>query len=96
MKRWRRRVACWIPKTTNTHSDYVTLMFLHCNNCCTDAPQCYVIRTLPVLYGTVRLSVWRDYINHSLLTLKNMAFGPTVPLIVDAQGAFCAVESFRC
>jgi len=27
---------------------------------------------------------------------ENMTFGPTVPLIVDAQGAFCAVGSFRC
>ena len=33
--------------------------------------------------------------NHSLLTLKNTAFGPTVPLIVDAQGAFCGVGSCR-
>ena len=23
---WRMRVACWIPKATNTHSNYVTLI----------------------------------------------------------------------
>jgi hypothetical protein len=23
---WRKRVACWIPKATNTHSEYVILM----------------------------------------------------------------------
>ena len=23
---WRMRIACWIPKTTNTHSQYVTLI----------------------------------------------------------------------
>jgi hypothetical protein len=34
--------------------------------------------------------------NHSLLTLKNMTSGLTVALIMDAQGAFCAVGSFRC
>jgi hypothetical protein len=22
---WRVRIACWIPKATNTHSEYVTL-----------------------------------------------------------------------
>ena len=22
---WRMRVACWIPKATNTHSQYVTI-----------------------------------------------------------------------
>jgi len=23
---WRMRIACYIPKTTNTHSEYVTLI----------------------------------------------------------------------
>ena len=23
---WRMRIACWIPKATNTHSDYVILI----------------------------------------------------------------------
>ena len=23
---WRMRTACWIPKATNTHSEYVTIM----------------------------------------------------------------------
>jgi len=23
---WRVRIACWIPKATNTHSEYVTLI----------------------------------------------------------------------
>jgi hypothetical protein len=25
---WRMRIACWIPKTTDTHSDYVILTAL--------------------------------------------------------------------
>jgi len=37
-----------IPKTTNTHSDCVILVF-HCNNGHANAPQYYVIRALPVL-----------------------------------------------
>jgi hypothetical protein len=44
---WRMRIACWIPKATNTHSDYVMLNLSHCNNGCTNALQCYVIHTLP-------------------------------------------------
>jgi len=44
---WRTRVECWIHKATNTHSEYVILLF-HWNNGCTNAPQCYVIPTLPV------------------------------------------------
>ena len=46
---WRTRMACWIPKATNTHSEYVILIAFHSNNGYTNAPQCYVTRTLPVL-----------------------------------------------
>jgi hypothetical protein len=28
-------------------------LFFHCNNGCTNAPQCYVIRTLPLLFYLV-------------------------------------------
>jgi hypothetical protein len=24
--KWRMRIACWVPKTTNTHSQYVILI----------------------------------------------------------------------
>ena len=41
--------ACWIPKATNTNSEYVILLS-HCNSGCTNASQCYVLRTLPVLF----------------------------------------------
>ena len=37
---WRMRIACWIPKATNTHSEYVTLIASHYNSGCTNAPQC--------------------------------------------------------
>jgi hypothetical protein len=46
---WRVRIARWLSKATNAHSEYVILLLFHCNNGCTHAPQCYVTRTLPVL-----------------------------------------------
>jgi hypothetical protein len=46
---WRMSTACWIPKVTNTNREYAILMFSYCNSGCTNAPQCYVIRTSPVL-----------------------------------------------
>jgi hypothetical protein len=47
---WRMRIACWIPKVTSTHTQVVQyLLFFHTNNGCTNAPQYYVIRTLPIL-----------------------------------------------
>jgi hypothetical protein len=47
---WRVRIACWIPKATNIQTQVVwcSLLF-HCTNGCTNAPQCYVIHTLPGL-----------------------------------------------
>jgi hypothetical protein len=45
----RMRIACWIPKATNTHRMCNTHCLSHHNNDCTKAPQCYVIRTLAVL-----------------------------------------------
>ena len=47
MTRWRMRIACWTAKT-ETHSGYFLLF--HCNSGCTNAPECYAIHTLPVLF----------------------------------------------
>jgi len=43
---WGMRIARWIPEATNTHSEYVTLIVLHCDNGCKKAPQNYVIPAL--------------------------------------------------
>ena len=60
---WRMRIACWITKATNTHSEYVILFFCfsHHNNGCTNAPQRYVIRTLPILFILHRISSYYLY-----------------------------------
>jgi hypothetical protein len=42
---WRTRIAYYLPKVIITHSEYVTLFFLHCTNGCSNAPHYYVIRT---------------------------------------------------
>jgi len=34
---WRMRFACWVPKATNTHLEYV-IRFSHCKNGCTILP----------------------------------------------------------
>ena len=43
---WRIHIACWITKATNTLSECVILIAIHCNNGCTNAPQFYVMRTV--------------------------------------------------
>jgi len=45
----RMRCACWIPKATNTYSECVLLLF-HGNSGYANAPPCYVILILPVLF----------------------------------------------
>jgi len=42
------RISFWIPKATNTHSQYAILIAFHCNNGCTNASEGYVMRTVPV------------------------------------------------
>jgi len=55
---WRMRIASWITTATyithtHTHTHtliiYNTYCFFHCNNDCTNAPHCYVMRILPVM-----------------------------------------------
>ena len=65
----RMRTACWIHTATNAYAQYVTLTLLyftllylllfHCNNGCRNALQCYVIRTLRLLFGTFRNCISR-------------------------------------
>ena len=51
---WRMRIVCWMPKATNTHTEVVFILStFHCNNGCTNARECYVIRTLAVLFNYI-------------------------------------------
>jgi hypothetical protein len=69
---WHMRIVCWIPKATNAHTQVVQYSLLFpCNNGCTNWPQCYVIRTLLVLFflslflrplSTHSLKVQRDIV----------------------------------
>jgi len=45
-----KRISCWIHKATSTHSEYVVLIAFTQKNGYANAPQCYVIRTLLVLF----------------------------------------------
>jgi len=54
---WRKRIACWIPKATNTYSEYVIRIAFPLLHGCKNAPQYYVIGTLPVLLPVMRTSL---------------------------------------
>jgi hypothetical protein len=51
---WRMRTACWIPKATNTHSEYVIRIAFPQQQWLYQLPQCYVIHTLPAIYFRMR------------------------------------------
>jgi hypothetical protein len=56
---WRMRIAYCIPKAKITHTQVVYyLLLFHFNNGCTNAPQCYVICTLLVLFMTKKVCVY--------------------------------------
>jgi hypothetical protein len=59
------RIACRIPKATYTHSEYVILLF-HCNSGCTNEPQCYVTRTLPLCVRVYDWLLVRNFIAFDL------------------------------
>ena len=49
MKIWRMRIAYWITKATNTHSEYVTLLAFPLQQWSRERAS-YIICTLPVLF----------------------------------------------
>jgi hypothetical protein len=50
MRIWRMRVSCWIPKATNTHSEYSIFIASSRKNICKNSPHCYVTCALSVLF----------------------------------------------
>ena len=66
----RMCIEYWIPKATDTHSEFVILIAFHCNNACTNAPQYHVIRTLPVLlgYDIVQSGWWVQKVQSNVLS----------------------------
>ena len=75
------RVASWVPKATDTHSEYVILIAFHCNKGYKNASQCYVIRTLSVCY--IIPSMWsvpfRIFDQH--FVCPTLIYGACPPLI---------------
>jgi len=46
----RMLFSCWISKATDYSQNMQYLLLFNDKNGCKNAPQCYVIRTLPVLF----------------------------------------------
>jgi hypothetical protein len=49
MTNWRMHILCWLPKATNPQSVYIILIAFPLQQWMLNAPQRYVVRTLPVV-----------------------------------------------
>ena len=88
MRIWHLLIACWITKAKNIHSEYVLLF--HCNNGSKNAPQCYVIRTLAVLFSLAYRNFFNSHIP-SIKYRKNVRFrGQSV--IIGPQYRNCLIS----
>ena len=58
----RMRIACWLPKATNTHSEYVILVAFPQQQWLHERSHCYVIRTLSVWLDSSYSPVQEAYI----------------------------------
>jgi len=68
---WCIRIACWIAKATNAHTQVVQYSLLfNSNSCCMNAPQRYVICTLPVLLENYPCLMHYNCRRHKLISLK--------------------------
>ena len=61
---WRMRVACWLTKATNTHSEYVIIIvfFFHYDSGCMNASQCYGIPILPIIILVMTFHLYSRFV----------------------------------
>jgi hypothetical protein len=50
MSIWFMDIACWVTKAIHTHSQYVFIITFPLHKWLHETPQCYIIRTLTILF----------------------------------------------
>ena len=59
MTTWRMRIACWIPKATDTRSEYVTPIDFPLQQWLHESPSVLHYITLPVFFPPQYLLLWK-------------------------------------
>jgi hypothetical protein len=59
---WCKRIACWIPKATNTYSKYVIIVAFPLQQWLDALPQCYVVLTLT---RKVKGQCWETFVSRT-------------------------------
>ena len=101
---WHMRIACWIPKATNTHThthtQYVLRVTFPLKQWLQDAPQCYIVRILPVFCLLTSSNRYFGYVNTKLPQFYHASYpndwstiGTSGNLFLEALSAsrFCRI-----
>ena len=84
---WRMHIAFSITNATNIHTQVMQYSSLfYCNNGCTTAPHCYVIRALPVLETIILYLVLIGYESWSFTPREGYKAG------VSENRALCRIS----
>jgi hypothetical protein len=83
---WRMRIACWVPEATNTHTEYVILLF-HSSSYCTNAPLRNVQVVPLLLLSSVLLCIIRPIIHEYFfyLVLERVALSHRKPTLAETS-----------
>jgi hypothetical protein len=90
---WRMRIACRIPKATNTHREHVILIAFQLQQWLQNAPQCYVVRTLLELLviGKYKQTNKQTGDQIYLHTPHCCTFGPSLNFPMSMYRGYCAI-----
>jgi len=54
-KTWRILISRWVPKSTDTHTEYIIFLLVSCYNGCRNAPECYVYKYIACLVVMIQV-----------------------------------------
>ena len=83
------RIAYWIPKATKTSSEYVILVAIPRHNDCSNAPQCYVKRILPVLLGSLTSEYSASFTVKGYFSSNFGNFSSRILLLLKTENFMC-------
>jgi len=85
---WRMFIACWIPKATDTHSEFGVRIVFQVNGGYTNAHECYlyVHCLFCLIYFFSRPEPWRQKTSATLVRPKFLQVNRCVPELRSGRG----------
>ena len=93
---WRTRTACWIPKATNTHSQYVLLItFSTATIVARSRLIVAYVRTVPVSFNTNKIHCYRIYIRINLDVYVLLFHNWTIKTYFSSNLQLCVITPLK-